>query len=185
MHIPGTAGTSIEHALSDYQSGRLINISGGIWVSDENTKKKIKDLFGEDVSNNSKHLTAHQWKEVLGDKFEEYYKFTIVRNPHDKVVSLFNFNKKKPNEQPKWVIHQSMFLTNNLGDVIVDDIFKFEELEESWKIICKKLNIDFKPLPHKNKRNLNNKKINTILSREEITKLNEELSLDFELLGYK
>jgi len=185
IHIPGTAGTSIEHALSDYQSGRLINTGGGIWVSDENTKKKIKHLFGDIIANNSKHMSAQQWKEVLGEEYDDYYKFTFVRNPYDKAVSLLKFNKKKPLEQPKNVIHQAMYFTNKKDEIIVDDIFKFENLEESWKILCNKLKIKYTPLPHKNNRNPNKIKIDSQLTEEEINLFKKEVVKDFELLGYQ
>lgn len=185
IHIPGTAGTSIEHALEEYQSGELIRVGGGIWTPDSETKQKIANLFGVEMSENPKHMTAIQWKQVLGEKYDEYYKFTIVRNPFDKAVSLFKFNKIKPKEQEEWVIKQMLFIKDENGDVIVDDVFKFEELSDSWRTICEKINIEYKPLPHINNRNKQKETINSLLKPNEIIELNELLDEDFVELNYR
>lgn len=184
IHIPGTAGTSIEHALEEYQSGKLINQGGGIWRADEETTLMIKEILGKEVSLNPKHIAAKDWKKVLGKKYKDYYKFTVVRNPIDKAVSLYKFNKKLPSHQPKWVINQSMFITDEKNNIIIDDIFKFENLEEDWKKLCNKLNIKYKPLPHKNNRNPKKESVDKIFPEKEINYIQNTLKDDFNLLGY-
>ena len=61
-HAPRTSGTSIEHALLE---GRL-----------------VKDSM--------KHLRASQLKKLVGKEWGQYYKFTIVRNPWDRIVSMYH-----------------------------------------------------------------------------------------------
>jgi len=63
VHIPRTSGTSIEHFMQDDMS-------------------KYKDIV--------KHSNAQELYNGVGkDKWKEYFKFSITRNPYDIVVSLY------------------------------------------------------------------------------------------------
>lgn len=63
VHVPRTSGTSIEASLN---------------CSDSN------------YNNIDKHSTAQQIHEAVGqEKWGQYFKFSITRNPYDMVVSLF------------------------------------------------------------------------------------------------
>lgn len=152
IHIPRTGGTSIEHALENYSEGKLEGGGGGRWLPDEVLEMYIRKILGEEKLGNAKHLTALDWKKVLGSRYDDYYKFTIVRNPLKKLDSLRRFNIKLPADKslPKWLWNQSMYFEDEDGNNIVDDIFRFENLEESWKTICSKLEIDYHSLPHVN-----------------------------------
>jgi len=152
IHIPRTGGTSIEHALENYIEGELSGGGGGRWLPDDVLEMYIRKILGREKLGNAKHLTALDWKKVLGSRYDNYYKFTIVRNPLKKLGSLKRFNiKLKIDESlPKWLWNQSMYFKDEEGNNIVDDVFRFENLEESWKTICNKLEIDYYPLPHIN-----------------------------------
>jgi len=79
VHIPKTGGQSIYHALG----GDLYN---------PNPNKKI--LWGPDGDFEYSHFTALEIKGAISTKkFKEYYMFTMVRNPFDRLVSLY-FHKK-------------------------------------------------------------------------------------------
>ena len=62
VHAPRTSGTSIEKSI----------------------------LKGKLVPDSMKHLRSSQFQKMLGDQWESYYKFTIVRNPWDRVVSMYH-----------------------------------------------------------------------------------------------
>ena len=62
VHAPRTSGTSIEKSV----------LNGGM------------------VPDHQKHLRASFFKSALGDEWNKYFKFTIVRNPWDRVVSLYH-----------------------------------------------------------------------------------------------
>ena len=66
IHIPRTGGSSIEKALV-----------GRNWWS---------------ISKETKHITASQAREVYGDYWGKYFKFSFVRNPWDRCVSLLAFS---------------------------------------------------------------------------------------------
>ena len=75
IHINKTGGSSLEHALKKYCE----NFS--------NRKFKHQCLFDK-LENNPPLIS--QCKHLL----EEYFKFTIVRNPWDKELSDYFFNKR-------------------------------------------------------------------------------------------
>lgn len=66
VHIPRTAGTSIEKW-----------IYGQSWWG---------------VEKNTKHLLASQAKKAYEQYWNDYFKFSIVRNPWDRMVSCLKFN---------------------------------------------------------------------------------------------
>ena len=62
IHAPRTSGTSIENEI----------------------------LKNQLVPDNQKHLRASQIKRHLENKWSDYFKFTIVRNPWDRVISFYH-----------------------------------------------------------------------------------------------
>ncbi len=101
------------------------------------------------------------------DYFNEYFKFGFVRNPWDRVVSLYKrlegmsmSRLMKFEEFVEWIeyssdasIHPTQhknqldWFTDDNGSVIVDFIGKFENLDSGWRKVCKKLSVDI-VLPH-------------------------------------
>ena len=109
-----------------------------------------------------------QHRSSVGRKqFETYFKFGFVRNPWDRIVSLYErkevgqLRDKMTFEQfVDWIQYSSAtcihsaphryqldwFVDHN-GNVLADFIGKFERLEEDWDFIAKKLGIN-QALPH-------------------------------------
>ena len=85
IHIPKCGGTSIEDALFKPRNERT-----------------IKDLWSgpnKYQTGGLQHLMAsHIIEEVGGDLFDEYFKFSFVRNPWEKMVSQFTFTIAKRND---------------------------------------------------------------------------------------
>ena len=108
---------------------------------------------------------------------DDYFKFTVVRNPYDRLVSFF-FYKRKENlyeeykDFKEWIMdgcphpkgwqpkvrnirpnpmYQYDWIINKNGEVKIDYILKFENLNNDWKILCNKININHKNLAHLNK----------------------------------
>jgi len=122
VHIPRTAGTSIESSL--------------IRVPDEH-----------------KHLRASQLKNIVGEAWEDAYKFTFIRNPFDRVISLFhapyyrdiNILSDKSLAffldnyfLPVW---EHGFTQHDYLDCSIDDIFFFEKSRQEFD----RLNIKLSP----------------------------------------
>lgn len=155
IHIQKTAGTSISSALNPFCEESYPSLKH--WSA-----FKIKKKFGSDIWN-------------------EYFKFTFIRNPYERLLSWYNMidksrnisnpnsfhsyiqnnihsfssfimeNKKvNINELPPQKISQFQKISENKS-VIVDFIGRYENLNEDFIYICKKLNIPEIILPHINK----------------------------------
>lgn len=154
IHIPRTAGTSIEKALH-----------GKDWHY---------------VHSPSKHLTVHSAKKIYAEYWNDYFKFSFVRNPWDRMVSLLKYgwfygisldNKKilRPEkyfkdfhkiEYDKRYFNENQFsdYTNvkesvykNIIEGEMNFIGRFESLEKDFKKICEINNIKNVKLPHMEK----------------------------------
>ena len=73
VHVPKTGGTSIERTIQKY--GTCLQ-----------GKRNFDSIY-------YKHITANSLKILLGDEFDTYFKFTVVRNPWDWIVSNYEYNR--------------------------------------------------------------------------------------------
>ncbi|WP_353570311.1 sulfotransferase family 2 domain-containing protein [Candidatus Albibeggiatoa sp. nov. BB20] len=165
-----TAGTSIEVYFEKYcllnnesskTEGRELYMGDtGIvgYRSNKNNYKGEKKLWGG-------HASADFIKGKIGMAiWDEYFKFCAIRNPFDKMVSMFYFNARK--KDIKWDIfdkkqHATIFknwlfeigkdravdrdkyIIN--GQVCIDYFIRYEAIEEGIEHVCQTLDIPFLP----------------------------------------
>ena len=120
------------------------------------------------------HRNPKDTLDIIGKrKFNKYFKFTIARNPWDRMVSYFwwqdgglvgknhrkNINKlvkmqfdgyQFKEQFARWIGNYSHFnqpfYFDNTGNPIMDHYMKFENLDDDYKQICKKLKLPYKSL---------------------------------------
>ena len=158
VHIPKTAGNSIQSILSKYSEDEIIvsHEQDGIHRFDLHTPKY----------NFNKHSRLIVYKRRLEkDLYRKLFKFTIVRNPWDRMISFYfsphrgltEWNRSKfidfvkERETIKSFLSTGFF--NNIGNrpfKNLDFILRFEHLQEDFNLLCEKLNIKKSKLPHVN-----------------------------------
>ena len=170
IHIPKTAGTSIENALQA-DLGALPN------------RKFLKNGTGK--GHWFQHLTYKELKGRFPKKdLPSYFKFAFVRNPWDRVISEMIWRRRWPAHRkhcrnletflraPWWkgrfsaknraawgsradvgrhIISQHKFIYDAEGSLLVDFVGRFESLEEDYQFIRTSLALEESPLPHQNK----------------------------------
>ena len=157
VHIPKTAGNSIQSILRDYSEDELVALRGGQDGIERfglrNPKYKIK-----------KHSTLAEYKAALGEaQFSGLYKFTCVRNPWDRMVSLYftptqdigawdrkKFRKVISKALP---VADYLRLDQRKEDPFsnVDYIMRFENLADDFRTVCGTLGILPATLPRYNR----------------------------------
>jgi len=157
VHIPKTAGNSIQSILRDYSEDELVALrseqDGIERFGLRSPKYKIK-----------KHSTLAEYKAALGEaQFDELYKFTCVRNPWDRMVSLYftptqnttAWDRKKFRK----IVSKALPVTDYLrldnaeedpfGNV--DYIMRFENLIDDFRAVCGAFGISPTTLPTYNR----------------------------------
>lgn len=155
IHIPKTAGQSIEQAL-------------GVWK----TGHPRETLWGAHQERITlQHLTGQEIKKIVGNLiWSSYFKFAVVRNPWSKAVSEYDwYLRYGPQVSFKeWArslrlrlainrvivmmevghnIPQSAFLFDEEGKLMVDEVLRFENIAEEFAALAKQQKWDVK-LPH-------------------------------------
>jgi hypothetical protein len=102
--------------------------------------------------------SAVNLRNMLGKNiFDSYYKFCFERNPYDKVVSSYYYSLSKANHHFSFqrYMNQRGYIANNWhlytenDQILVDDVYKFESLEDEIKILSDKLGLAIKLPVHK------------------------------------
>jgi hypothetical protein len=157
VHIPKTAGNSIQSVLRDYSEDQLVALrkeqDGIERFGLHNPKYRIK-----------KHSTLSEYREALSDKqFRNLFKFTCVRNPWDRMVSYYftptQNSESWSREKFRGIISKAISVADYLrlddGEedpfANVDYIMRFENLADDFRTVCGRLDISPPTLPQYNR----------------------------------
>ena len=186
IHIPKTGGSSVEQFIKD----------GG---------RNSITYIGVQNNRSLHHYTAIELRKDLPILFRNYYKFSIVRNPYDRLLSEYYWTPiqnvgykagKTKREFLQYVentVKNQRYFTNIYNDhfipqynfiyednkLLVDQLFKFEDLEWVSNYLKRRLEISIK-FPVINKQNIKKEGWNN-RQKERIYNL---YKTDFILLGY-
>ncbi len=202
IEVPKTGSTSIRSIL-----GIPPNPHANIWQ----TKYELENYWTHHGGIKNRLLASlylllpvQKRKEIGARIFESYYKFGFVRNPWDRVVSLYERRegqqlreKMSFEEFVDWVkfasstcIHpvphrnQLDWFVDPHGNVLVDFIGRFENLESDWVVIAQKLGIT-QPLPHANKNPRRQRPYTEYYNRQTREIIGERFRIDIEYFGYE
>ncbi|MFZ0915312.1 MAG: sulfotransferase family 2 domain-containing protein [Candidatus Udaeobacter sp.] len=157
VHIPKTAGNSIQSTLRDYSEDQLVALrkeqDGIERFGLRNPNYKIK-----------KHSTLGEYRDALGDeRFRGLYKFTCVRNPWDRMVSYYFTPTQSPETWDRKRFLEIISKALSVADYLrldpseedpfanVDYIMCFENLADDFRTVCGTLGISPATLPRYNR----------------------------------
>jgi len=157
VHIPKTAGNSIQSILRDYSEDEVVALRGeqdGIErFGLRNPKYKIK-----------KHSTLAEYKAALGEvQFGDLYKFTCVRNPWDRMVSYYFTPTQNRAAWDRKKFRKAIVKALSVADYLrldkveedpfgnVDYVMRFENLTDDFRTVCGTLGISPTALPRYNR----------------------------------
>ena len=148
-HIPKTAGLSVANALRGY-----------------GLRSTTRDVFDAELGSHNQHVSMHQLKNsnlLTEEQFEEYFKFCFVRNPWSQLVSIYHYqqsvwfqkhrfndwNFATSNNFIDWAMHslprggtlQLPYIVDDSGNLLVDKVYRFENLVADFDEIRSKLNL--------------------------------------------
>ena len=167
-----------------------------------------ENIWGVRKGKALQHLT---YQEVINEKYlteeklNSLIKFCIVRNPYDRMISAYHFiggnskfsdfvkyvhlevnNYYRKNIEPFVVIMpQIEFIIDAKGDIKVENILYFENLNKDFKDFCDKNSLELGEIPHINRRNRNKSSIKEYYNQELADIVYEMYRLDFKIFGYK
>src|SRR6266540_920188 len=157
VHIPKTAGNSIQTALRDYSEDQLVAL------------RKEQDgieRFGlrNPNYNIKKHSTLAEYRDALvNEQFRILYKFTCVRNPWDRMVSYYftptqspeTWDRKKFQGIISKAVSVADYLRLGAGEedpfANVNCIMRFENLADDFRTVCVALDVSPTALPQYNR----------------------------------
>lgn len=171
-----TGGTSVEAALSNICHGRDIVTPLGDYPfnRDEDGEWVHKSLNPDGFKQHDDAITIKS--QLPADVWDSYYKFSITRNPWDKVVSDFFWQYRQHDfDQPirrfyhfigypydelkpirkmfknfvkggQWKTNDRFYIIND--ELCVDYIIRYEHLTEGLREVCKRVGLPELRLPH-------------------------------------
>jgi chondroitin 4-sulfotransferase 11 len=150
VHIPKTAGTSIERALE-------------IKALDKEAYRHRDEFVIGGVKYALQHYTAEMLmqEESIRPHWKPYYKFAFVRHPYTRVLSEYFWIKGKKDQGLEFdrqdfkdhlksyyanlntdhKLSQTQYLYSSSGILLVDRVFKFEQIKASFRVLSNRLKL--------------------------------------------
>jgi hypothetical protein len=193
IHIPKTAGSSIYRALMQFNDAPDTNENRHFDLLTICERYAHLGFHSGCAAKQNHNKTNHN----LGP-LGHFFKFAFVRNPWDRVVSMYCYrlhNRELPdklsfrqfvmkrNEYPFGLYREQVnFLENQKGELAVDFIGRFENLQEDWDTVQSRIGLKRK-LGHLKRTSHNHYK--TYYNQELIDEVAKIYPRDIADLGYE
>ena len=157
VHIHKTAGNSIQSILRRYSEDEIVTARA---------HQDGVERFGLRNPNYpiKKHSTLAEYRVALGEEqFRALYKFTCVRNPWDRLISLYFSPSRGRAQWDRKLFKKLVSNTSSVADHLrlgkddadpfsnVDRVMRFETLAKDFHVVCAALDIPLTPLPSYNR----------------------------------
>ena len=210
FHLPKNAGTSVSNFLLENENYKFFkkgimfllrtiknkNTAYNFYLTGQNIKEK--NFYQLSLKLFNSHSSVSKIQSIIEPEiFDLYHKFVVVRNPFDRFVSRYLYFKKiskkfrnyKFVEFLKWdlaadrvVNNQYQFLLNKNGQIGVDTILKFENIDTDFKKLIKIFNFKDEKLARLNFTNNDNYK--KFYNKECVDLIHEYCKKDLEFFNY-
>ena len=200
--IPKSAGTSVFAAMEKHGAQKLLSTQAIAAYFRQKGVVTFGHIYVPALIQSG--LVTHNF-------FQSSYKFTIVRNPFDRLVSLYEYLKRM-NFLPKtttfdifceyvraraWEdiglinhdglnqLHpQTTWILDAMGKVFIDDIYRFEDLSNQWSEIWTRVGMPGKPPPLDILNRSERKPVSEYFCDRQIEIIQEVYRNDFAQFGY-
>ena len=159
VHIPKTAGKSIERYF--------LGLLGLRWEQRAALLLRPNSDLGRGPERLA-HLTASEYVDLgymTRNQFDSSYRFSFVRNPWSRLVSEYRYRKHylhfsfrdyidcqlpEPgmSDAYRHVMPQSEFIYSPAGELLVDFVGRFENLQADFAVVCQSLELATGVMPH-------------------------------------
>jgi hypothetical protein len=159
LHVDKAAGSSIQDALVQYAVPRRNSRPRRklVWLGSLN---RIAHLYR--ALEFPEHVTADTVRRCLpAEVYSAAFKFAFVRNPYDRLVSLYEFLRNNVRHRDHrrvmrlkgfeqfiyWEIrrnrrmNQHAYVTDAKGNLIVDFVGRYEQLHRDFASVCSRLGL--------------------------------------------
>ena len=200
IHIPKSGGSSVHQYMQSKTGGERWDFHGRRFGDRTDLEAlQLKSPVTQRILLQAQHMTAGQVKDIIGDEiWNSYFKFAVVRNPWDKIVSYYEYGRQTGGRGgtanltfKEWFYAGNPFpktlpyLETEPGKVGIDYIIRFEKLAQGLSEVCDRLGIPFleAEFPHAKKTE---RKHYTEYYDDEMRKMvKRKLKADIEQFGYK
>ena len=143
------------------------------------------------------HIPASQIRHRVGPEvWDKYFKFTIERNPWDKVVSLHSHHKAIGNEEGRLSLHEfvksgASSLASDFDTYCVDGrnamdfVCRYETLQKDLDTVCERLGLPTLELPRaKGQYRTDNRPYAELFDEETRAKVAHDFRREIQMFGF-
>lgn len=149
IHIPKTGGNTVQKILEKYSNNKLIAKNSSVG---KNQGLKIID---KTTLLDIKHNSIKYYEVKYPEKYKTYYKFCVIRNIYDRLISAYFFHNHSTIENPKEFDENDFidfiraykkneifnYIIDRNGEIVVKNYIDFSNLIPSLKETLIKIGI--------------------------------------------
>jgi chondroitin 4-sulfotransferase 11 len=147
-----------------------------------NPWSRLVSFYNYHVSKRWKFGLKWDWDTTNATIFTEFIRI-VSSYTAEKQRSIFQGTASPCTYHKRILSNQLDWITDENGDIVVDHIMRFENLQQDFNIVCDKIGIPRQQLPHKNKSH--HKHYTEYYDNETREIVAERCAKDIEYFGYK